>query len=70
MTQPSLVRDADGSLWALQADGTYNLRSGGSYLRGIYQGYSLKRIEEDFGGIISKTYDTPRGEQDYTHLRR
>lgn len=69
MTQPSIVRDGDGSTWHRQSDGTYKIRTGNTYLDGVYHSYELAQIEDEFG-IISKTYDTPDGSQSYAFLRR
>lgn len=70
MTEPSIVRDGDGSTWHRQADGTYKLKTGSPRLDNLFQGYSLQKIADEFGGIINKTYDTPDGSQDYAFLRR
>jgi len=68
MTQPSIVRDCDGSVWHLQEDGTYNLRTTNDFLAGVYQSYELDQIRDEFG-IRSQTFDTPQGDQDYSYLR-
>lgn len=68
MTQPSIVRDSDGSQWFLQSDGTYKIRSTNRFVESTHQGYSLDQIREEFG-IIGQTFDTPQGDQDYRYLR-
>lgn len=57
--QPYLVRDGDGSLWVLQSDGTYRLRTATGWSR-RYMGYTLRMIAEQFDGILSTSFDPDR----------
>jgi hypothetical protein len=70
MTQPTNVRDDDGSQWVLQGDGTYRMRTASGAWSTSYVGYTLQQIIDSFGPLISKTYDDDHGERDFSYLRR